>query len=339
MPLEPTIEVALAAEGRPFIISSSANEDLINTIPKTASTESELASAANTLVLAIFEQSCLAREFSRFEIRSCFTGMEIVRPLNVFMDLDSFFTNGDIGRMRVNPASAIEVVDSVLVLVHGGMSVAAENARRLAVPGMGQGAVGNLWRQAEPARVKPVEKTSQGFVFRIPLLQLQVEQRPNQIADADIAHHEAVELVTVHGGMAQTLIFPLIFLVHADAHQMGHDLGQSVVVIAFDPDHFNVALGIGKLANETEKLPVLFLQPSEIEVGENIAQQNEAAILIFPKHEQRLAGAAHVRAEVQIRKDQRVVDLRRDGLRRRDLRCYDLGGHGFDCRRGVLRGD
>ncbi len=89
---------------------------------------------------------------------------------------------------------------------------------------------------------------------------------------------------------------------------MRHDFGQAVVVIAFDPHHFDFALWIGKLANEAEKFPVLFFQASEIEVGKNIAQQNEAAILIFLQDAQSLARAAHVRAEVQIRKDQRVVN-------------------------------
>ena len=105
---------------------------------------------------------------------------------------------------------------------------------------------------------------------------------------------------------------------------MGHDFGQAEVVIAFDPDHFDVALGIGGLADEAEKFPVLFFQASEIEVGKDIAQQNEAAILIFLEHAQRLASAAHVRAEVQIGEDQRVMYRRR---------------HSFNCRRGVLRGD
>ncbi len=91
---------------------------------------------------------------------------------------------------------------------------------------------------------------------------------------------------------------------------MGHNFGQAVIVIAFDPDHFNFTLGIGKLANEAEKFPVLFFQASKIEVGKDIAEQNEAAILIFPQHAQRFACAAHVRAEVQIRKDQRVIYLR-----------------------------
>ena len=91
---------------------------------------------------------------------------------------------------------------------------------------------------------------------------------------------------------------------------MGHNFGQAVVVIAFDPHHFNFTLGIGKLANEAEKFPVFLFQASEIEVGKNIAQQNEAAILIFPKNAQCLARPAHVRSEVQIRKDQGVIDLR-----------------------------
>ena len=74
---------------------------------------------------------------------------------------------------------------------------------------------------------------------------------------------------------------------------------------------------------------MLFFETTEIEVGEDIAQQNETAILIFPENAQRLAGATHVRAEVQIRKDQRVINLR----------CYDLRRHSYYCRRRVLRGD
>jgi len=82
---------------------------------------------------------------------------------------------------------------------------------------------------------------------------------------------------------------------------MGHNFGQAVIVIPFDPDHFNFTLGIGELANEDEKFPVLFFQESEIEVGEDIAEKNETAILIFLENAQRLARTAHVRAEVQIR--------------------------------------
>ena len=62
---------------------------------------------------------------------------------------------------------------------------------------------------------------------------------------------------------------------------MGHDLGQAVVVIAFDPHDFDFTFGIREFADEPEKFPVLFFQASKIEVGENVAQQNEAAITIF----------------------------------------------------------
>jgi len=82
------------------------------------------------------------------------------------------------------------------------------------VTGMGQGAFGYFRRQALPARAQAIEKTGQGFVLCIPLLQLQVEPRANPIADANIAHRKAVELVAVRGDMAQALIFPLILLVH-----------------------------------------------------------------------------------------------------------------------------
>src|ERR1035438_10054142 len=145
----------------------------------------EPASASHALVFAIlilatnefaiFEQSRLVSEFGRFGIsRASFCGgMEILRSLSIFMDLHSVPTNGDIRRMRINPSSAIEIVDPVrfIVFVHGGMGMAAENARRLMVTGIGQGARGNLRRQALPARAEPVQEACDGLVFRIPLLQ------------------------------------------------------------------------------------------------------------------------------------------------------------------------
>jgi hypothetical protein len=108
----------------------------------------ESASGSYTLVFAIFDESRLVAEIGRFGISRAlfFAGMKIVGSLNVFMDLNSLFANGDIGGMRVNPASTIEIVGSVLMLVHGGMGVAAENARRVMVAGMSQGAFGDLWR-------------------------------------------------------------------------------------------------------------------------------------------------------------------------------------------------
>jgi len=250
----------------------------------------------------------------------------IVGPLDEFMNMDSVFANGDVSRMLIDPCAAIEVVNAMLwiVFVQGGVGVTAKNAGCLVMAGMGERALGNFFRQPLPARAQSVEETGDGFVLRIPLLHLQVEQRPDQITDMNIAYDEAVELVTVDCDVAQALIFPLILLVHANADQMGHDLGQAVVVIAFDPNDFNFAFGIGELADEAEKFPVLFFQASEIKVGKDVAEQNKAAILIFAEDAQSFASAAHVRAEVQIREDQRVVNRRR---------------HDFYFRGIVLRGD
>ncbi len=210
------------------------------------------------------------------------------------------------------------------MLVHGGMSVSAKNALRLMMTGMSERASCDFGRQAQPACIEAIKKTRQGFIFRIPLLQLQVEQRANPITDADVADHETIELMAVDRNMAQSPIFPLIFLVHLDTDQMRHDFREAAIVVAFDPHNFNLALGIGELANEAEKFPVFFFQASEIEIGKDVAEQNEAAIVSSLKDAQGLASAAHVRAEMQIREDQRVVYLRR---------------HGFYCRRVVLRGD
>src|ERR1019366_223583 len=129
-----------------------------------SSSRHELTSEANGLILAIFESSCVAGEFGKFGIIPSplfvfvFAGMTSVRPIDIFVDLDPLFANSDIGKMLVDPGSTIEIVDSMLVLVQGGVGVAAENTRRLMVAGMAQCAVGNLLRQALPACAQPVEK-------------------------------------------------------------------------------------------------------------------------------------------------------------------------------------
>src|ERR1700722_8041955 len=108
---------------------------------------------------------------------------------------------------------------------------------------------------------------------------------------------------------------------------MGHDLGEAVVVIALHPDHFDMTLGIRQFADEAEELPVLFFEPSEVEVGEDVAEQNKAAVFIFLQDLQRLASATHVRAEVQIREDQRVIFRKYDLRRHHSIvcnQCYEV---------------
>jgi hypothetical protein len=53
---------------------------------------------------------------------------------------------------------------------------------------------------------------------------------------------------------------------------------------------------------------------AEIQIGKYIAQHNQAAVLIFSQDLQGVAGATHICAEMQIRKDQRVEALGRHNL-------------------------
>ncbi len=107
--------------------------------------------------------------------------------------------------------------------------------------------------------------------------------------------------------MAEAHILPFVFLIHLYTHQVRHHIRQSLVVISFHPHHFNIAFRIGKLANISEKFPVLFGETSKIQVGENIAQENEPSKAIFLQHTSGPMGAARLRSQMHVREDQRVV--------------------------------
>src|SRR4029077_15635411 len=80
--------------------------------------------------------------------------------------------------------------------------------------------------------------------------------------------------------------------------------------ISFDPDDLQITLRIRELADVTEKFPVLFGQPAEIQVGEDVAQQNQPAETVLLEHASGLARAAGVRSQMHVGKDQRIVDGR-----------------------------
>ncbi len=115
--------------------------------------------------------------------------------------------------------------------------------------------------------------------------------------------------MSVNRHVAQPTITPRVVLIHAYADQVRHDVRQSVVVISLDPDNFNFSLRIRQLADVAEKLPVLFREPRKIQIGEDIAQQNQPLKPILPEYPGRLARTARLGPEVQVRKDQRVVDM------------------------------
>jgi hypothetical protein len=56
---------------------------------------------------------------------------------------------------------------------------------------------------------------------------------------------------------------------------MRHDLREPVVMVALHPDHFNLVPRVGELADVREKLPVFLGSAAEIQVGKDIAQQDQ----------------------------------------------------------------
>jgi hypothetical protein len=102
-------------------------------------------------------------------------------------------------------------------------------------------------------------------------------------------------------------VLPAITLVNPYADQMRHDVGEAVVVIAFNPHHFNLAFRIRELANVAEKLPVVFCQTRKIEISENIAEKDQSLKAIVLQHPRRFPRMTRLCTEVQVGKDQRVV--------------------------------
>ena len=111
-------------------------------------------------------------------------------------------------------------MDAVLLGVHGGVSMSAENALRLMLSRVGHRAARNLRRHAQPARVPPVEQARQRIPFQIELLQPEIGERPKQIVEANVIDDKAIELVTVDRDVTQACVFPRVFLKHSDADQV-----------------------------------------------------------------------------------------------------------------------
>jgi hypothetical protein len=123
-------------------------------------------------------------------------------------------------------------------------------------------------------------------------------------------HLETVELVAVNGQVSQPGVLPRKVLVDLYSDQMRHHVGQTMVVVPFDPDYLDLTFGIGKFADVTQEAPVLFSETAEVQVREDIAQKNQSPKRILLEHAGGIVRAAAVRAEMHVGEDQRVVDGR-----------------------------
>jgi hypothetical protein len=127
------------------------------------------------------------------------------------------------------------------------------------------------------------------------------KSRQRQVVDC-----EMVKLVAMNSQVTHSPETPFIFLVDLHPHQVRHDLRQSLIMVALDPDHLHPPFGIGKPADIRKKLPVLFLQAAEVQITEDVAQKDEPAEGIPLQHGQRGSRTAYFRTQVQIGENHRV---------------------------------
>ena len=197
-------------------------------------------------------------------------------------------------------------MDAILLLMHCGMSMAAKNTIGTIHACMEQRTGGHLGRKPQPAGIQAVNRPGQWLAFEIKFLQLQIKPRP-QIVELHVINAEPIKLVPVDRQMTEACMLPAVLLIHFYAHQVRHHIRQALVVISLDPHNFNISLRIGKLANVSEKLPMLFGETSKIKVSENIAQENEPPKAIFLQNTSGPMSAAGLRSQMHVREDQRVV--------------------------------
>ena len=226
----------------------------------------------------------------------------------VFMDLHSFRSEGDVGGPGAGPATGVEVGDAVALHLKSAVRVAAENEIGALGFGVAQGALGNFGREPQPGAVEAIEPAAEMLAAGIEPLQKQVDRRA-EIAHERIVDHEAVELVSVDGKAAASVKIPGVLLIHAHAHQVRHDVREALIVIAFDPNNFDSALGIGEFPDVGEKPPMVFFEATEVEIAKDVAEQNQTPEGIGLQHAHSVAGAAELRPEMQIGEDDGVYGL------------------------------
>ena len=191
----------------------------------------------------------------------------------IFMDLHSFRSESDVSGTVVSPATGVEVTDSVALHLKSSVGVAAENEVGLLGFGMAQGAFGDLWGETQPRTIEAVEPSTERLAAGVEPLQKQINRRA-QLAYERVVDHETIELMSVDGEAPAAVEIPEVLPIDAHADEVRHDGRESLVVIAFDPNDFHSALGIGEFANVGEEAPMVFFEAAEIEVAEDVAQQN-----------------------------------------------------------------
>jgi len=207
---------------------------------------------------------------------------------------------------RIDPRAGVVVLYAVAEQRQRGMRVATEHALAFTNARIMDRSPRNFVGEQQPTCVQAIQKARETFGTRIDFLDFQKDPL-SQTAEPSILFDEAVELVPMHGEMTLTLILPHVTLVDRNTDQVGHQVRETSIMIALHPDHFDLTLRIGKLANIRQKLPVLAGEAAKIEIGKNIAQQHQAPIAMRLQHVERILRPAQFGPKMNVRQDQRVV--------------------------------
>lgn len=81
---------------------------------------------------------------------------------------------------------------------------------------------------------------------------------------------------------------------------MGHDVGESLVVVAFNPNDFDVSFAIREFSDIGEEFPMIAVEPREVEVREDVAQENQTAEAARSQQLQGISSTADFRPEMDI---------------------------------------
>ena len=207
----------------------------------------------------------------------------------------------------MRPGARVGVHNALLSQQHRFVRMAAVHAIGAARPGIRHGSGGHLGRQTLPARIELVQHPGRQSPLGIQLLNGEIDLAGQAVEQEVIPDDEMVELVPVNRQVPDPAGFPGVFSVGRDSHQVGHDVDQPVIVVSLDPDHIHLPLRVRQFPDVGEKIPVFPLQPPEIEVAEDVAEQDEAPELDRLQQFESLARPGDLRPQVQVGEDHHVI--------------------------------
>ena len=190
------------------------------------------------------------------------------------MDGNSFVTDGHIRRAVVDPGTGVVVIDTIAMLMQRQMRVSAEDAVDPPGFGVGQGACSYLGGQPQATCVQAIQIAGEALAADVEFLNA-AEKQLSGTTEQFVVQGETVELVAVNGQVPQSVEGPDVALEDGNSHKVGHHFGETFVMVAFHPDDLDVALAIGEFADAGEEFPVIAIEAREVEVGEDVAQENQ----------------------------------------------------------------